>query len=179
MGNTQKLIEACVRNDPESWVKMWQMVESAGVYPVQRLLQNQGLGLELADDIAQEFYLWLRSNNFKYLREFQGQSFSQLRVYLRSGMVHFALNFRRKMTRMRRVEAEAQRMAPRPEREPTEEQTRFAVREIESLMSDKDRARFAQLMETDSTAMDVGGRSARTNRRWREELLRKYGHKAI
>ncbi len=66
---------------------------------------------------------------------------------------------------------------------PTEQQIDSARQELESLMSAQEREKLHAVSEDDTSpgvgpqpsSADGGPVSARTIRRWREELLRKYG----
>jgi DNA-directed RNA polymerase specialized sigma24 family protein len=181
------LIDRCSQNDPEAWAGLWEIVSSAALYPIRRLLQHQGIGLELADDVMQEFYMYLLQKDMEPLRAFVGESMPQFRVYLRTLAVHFTLNAMRKFMRVRRQDEKAALGAPLPDRTgPTEQQIELTMRELESLMSDKDRSRLARLLcieslpeANDSEVDPLNTRSGRTIRRWQEELYRRYGRRVI
>jgi DNA-directed RNA polymerase specialized sigma24 family protein len=186
MMTVRDLIDGCRGDDPEAWAMLWEVVSSAGLYPIRRLLQRQGLGLELADDVMQEFYFYIREGDLHHLRAFRGQAMPQFRAFIRTLAIHFALNTLRKMKRLRRQEAEAARAASPPDRSgPTARQIRSAMQELTSLMSDDDRAKVLQLLGDtalvdefmQAETSDPSRRSRRTLRRWREELYRKYARR--
>jgi DNA-directed RNA polymerase specialized sigma24 family protein len=186
--HVRDLIDRCCNNDPEAWATLWEIVSSAALYPIRRLLHRQGLGLELADDVMQEFYLHIREDNLRHLRSFRGDAMPQFRAFIRTLAIHFALNTLRKVKRMQRLEDEVARTASRPDRSgPTASQIRRAMQELASLMSHADRAKVLQLLRDqsllDDTLLNIldktepahsSPRSRRTHRRWREELYRKY-----
>jgi DNA-directed RNA polymerase specialized sigma24 family protein len=180
------LVDGCRGNSPEAWAKLWEVVSSAAGYPIRRLLQQQGLDLELADDVMQEFYLHLRKNDLHHLRSFRGQTMAQFRPFIRTLAIHFALNTLRKIKRIQHLEEKAAHAALAPDRAgPTARQIRSALRELTSLMSNDDRAKLIQLLcdktliDQCSEASDVSPRSTRTRRRWRDELYRKYHRRII
>jgi hypothetical protein len=176
------LIDGCVRYDPEAWAQLWEIVSSAVLYPIRRLLQNHEIGLELADDVMQDFYLFLREKNLEHLRAFQSETMPQFRVYLRTLAIHFTLNSMRKMKRMQREEARALLDTPPPDRTgPTERQIESTMRELESLMPEKDRTKLAKILHMNSLdeARLSATRSSRTDRRWKRELYRRYGRRVI
>lgn len=170
----RELIDRCCKNDPEAWTELWGIVESAALYPVRRLLQNQRFAIDWAEDVMQDFYLFLQQEDFHHLRTFHGQSMSQFRVYLRTSAIHFTLNTTRKMKRLQRTETKAFRDAPITDRNgPTEEDVGSKLRELESLMEERDKSRFEEIL---SGAVEG---SERTYRRWRRDLYRKYSHRVI
>jgi DNA-directed RNA polymerase specialized sigma24 family protein len=184
--NVRELIDGCCGNDPTAWAALWEIVSSAALYPIRRLLQRQGLGLELADDVMQEFYLYIRQEDLKQLRSFRGQAMPQFRAFIRTLAVHFALNAMRKLKRIRRQEDEAARFATPPDRSgPTANQIRSTMQELTALMPNDDRLKVLQILDDKSLADELrsevgcntGPRSRRTERRWREELFRKYARR--
>jgi DNA-directed RNA polymerase specialized sigma24 family protein len=181
--SVRELIEHCGRNEPEAWAELWEVVASAALFPIRRLLQRQGFGLELADDALQELYVYLREDDLQHLRAFRGDSIPQFRAYLRTLAIHFTLNLIRRIKRVQRLEAEALRSASLPDRTgPTEHQIELALRELESLMSETERVQLRCALEAgeelepgERAELSSAARSLRTYRRWRETLYRKYG----
>ena len=110
----QDLIDQCSKNDPEAWARLWEIASSAALYPIRRLLQHHGIGLELADDVMQEFYVYLLERNMENLLAFRGEAMPQFRVYLRTLATHFTMNAMRKIMRIRRQEAKAARRTQIP-----------------------------------------------------------------
>jgi DNA-directed RNA polymerase specialized sigma24 family protein len=152
------------------------------LYPIRRLLQNHDFGLELADDVMQDFYLFLRANDLEHLRAFQAETMPQFRVYLRTLAIHFTLNSIRKIKRMRREEARVLLEAPPPDRTgPTEQQIESIMRELQSLMPEKERAKLAKILHMNSLeeARLSKPPSSRTYRRWKREIYRRYGRRVI
>jgi DNA-directed RNA polymerase specialized sigma24 family protein len=177
------LIEGCCDNDSNAWATLWEVVSSAALFPIRRLLQRQSLDMEFADDVMQEFYLYIREDNLHHLRSFRGHSMAQFRAFIRTLAVHFALNTLRKIQRLRRKEDEAARAVSRPDRGgPTAHQIQTAMQELTSLMSAADRAKVLQLLDKNvpadvSSESNDARKSKRTERRWREELYRKYARR--
>ena len=184
----RELIDGCCRNEPEAWANLWEIVSSAVLYPIRRLLQHQAIGLELADDVMQDFYLYMRERDLEHLRAFRGEAMPQFRVYLRTLAIHFTLNYMRKIKRERYQEAQALRDTLPPDRDgPTERQIESTMRELESLMPEKEREKLIDLLRADYLDPDLASseiesatsRSRRTYRRWKDELYRRYGRRVI
>src|SRR5262245_3059969 len=182
----RQLIDGCINNDAEAWALLWQVVSSAALCPIRRLLQRQHLSLELADDVMQEFYLYIRKDDLHHLRAFRGQAMAQFRAYTRTLAVHFALNMLRRMKRIQRQEDKAARAVALPDRTgPSARQIQSALQELTSLMSEDDLAKVRHLLG-DNTLLNLTGptdasdsspKSGRTQRRWRKELYRKYARR--
>jgi DNA-directed RNA polymerase specialized sigma24 family protein len=179
------LIDRCSKNNPEAWAQLWEVASSAALYPIRRLLQHHSIGLELADDVMQEFYVYLLERDMENLRAFRGEAMPQFRVYLRTLATHFTMNAMRKIMRIRRQEAQAALGAPLPDRTgPTERQIELTMEELESLMPEKERLRLTEILRVGSLdeatlESEAETRSSRTYRRWKDELYRRYGRRVI
>jgi hypothetical protein len=182
MTPVHELLSRCASHDDEGWTELWRIVESVSLPPIQRQLYAHGLDVSLADDVLQELYLYLQAGSLKRLRLFRGTCDPQFRAYLQTIVIRFTKRVLRRWCRARRREAAALRDNARPSPGgPTDSQLQQALRELMSALPKPDRIK----LRTVSHCRDLLGEGgtlersgtdvpARTARRWRNELYRKY-----
>lgn len=184
--NVRQMLERCADRDGVAWMKLWMFVEEAGLPPIRRLLETRSLDGALAEDVLQEFYLFLLQRDLGPLQTFSGTDPMQFHAFVRTVVVHFALNVLKKLQRQHR---RVQHMS-RPEElastaiqaGPTSWQISQAIRELEFAMTPEDRAKWRLIQahwnvhETQNAATLArnSAPSDRTFRRWSLQLFRKY-----
>ncbi|MEW4566225.1 hypothetical protein AB1L88_00010 [Tautonia sp. JC769] len=163
----------------------WPIVERAATMALRRFQQSRRLDPNDAHDLIQDFWLHVIANQEAIFRTFRGTTDAELGRFTWVLADRFARRWHWRVRRRRAREAEALRGCPAPEREgPVEARVALAIHELNTLLSDEDRARLRCVREhldaADVTDRSPGvPRSTRTYRRWREELYRRYGDRIL
>jgi hypothetical protein len=180
------LLKRCTEKlkDDTAWLKLWNIVHSAVLFPVTKLLQQRGYAKGWVADVLQDLYLHLQENSWARLEAFHGTSEGELRDFLRQIAIRFANDWVQREQRHLKHEAQALHGAAPPTRDgPTEQQIENARKEVESIMTAAEREKLHAVSgqdsspsgDPDTSASPAKRVSTRTIRRWRDELLRHYG----
>jgi len=168
-------------------VEVWEMIETAASGVLRGCLTASRLDPSHGEDLRQELFLHLFGVESSCLDVFRGESAAEFSGFIRTIASRFARRYLRRL-RMRHIrEYEAIRRRPLPQSGgPSEMQLRSAIAELEMLMPDVDRARLRILRARDGGSDGTGAapecrhdRSSRTQRRWAEDLKRRYADRVI
>jgi hypothetical protein len=101
------LLKRCTEKhkDDTAWLKLWNIVHSAVLFPVTKLLQQPGYAKGWAADVLQDLYLHLQENSRARLEAFHGTSEGELRDFLRQIAIRFANDWVRREQRHLKYEA--------------------------------------------------------------------------
>ena len=167
-------------------MELWDLVKDAAGVSIHRMLRSRGLDALLAEDLLQEFFIYLKAHDLRLLRGFQGTCEPQFRAFLRIAASRFALRTLRVWQRNQRREIAAWTAAPPLRAGPTEEQIRQAVGELESVITSEDREKLRMISECpDLLPEEVEAEkhrpaaAPRTLRHWRGELLQRYAGRLV
>jgi hypothetical protein len=179
----RKLIDSCIRKDQDSWDLLWRMVLEGSRPTVERILWSHGLPRSLRDDVFQNMYIYMQSNNFRRLEIFRGESDAEFRAFSRSIARRFATKLAGRWRREHAEEREALRVKPESDRcGLSEMQVRSAYEEIVGRMTAKDRKRLVHVLAASRAPGDGRPSGAeprpnvpsRTIRHWSERIIRVY-----
>src|SRR5262249_2450344 len=110
--DVHSLINSSVRGAEGAWVELWDLVKDAAGVSIHRLLRSRGLDALLAEDLLQEFFIYLKAHDLRLLRGFQGTCEPQFRAFLRIAASRFALRTLRVWQRNQRRAIAAWTAAP-------------------------------------------------------------------
>jgi DNA-directed RNA polymerase specialized sigma24 family protein len=179
-----ELLDRCEHKDPEAWPELWHLVEDLAAGPVLRLIRCWHLDASLADDVLQEFYIYLQAGDFRRLRVFRGTRQSAWKGFLHAIAMRFTLKMIRRWHRTHQEEMEARHHFFRPDRRgPTEKSIEAVLRELALIMPEHDWAKLQWISGCPELMAEIKAEKSardqppalRTIRHWRCELFRKYG----
>lgn len=173
------LIERCCRMDCAAWTEVYELIEENNKRRIERRLRTVGIGMDLAEDVLQELYLYLRSDQGRHLVTFRGSS--------RSEFIHFLCGVARRFTEncvrhwQRTVGREQQVNYPlkAPDRRGgTMQEIRAARLEFEASLNARERKRWVAVLQAEGLAESPNSVTrtvpARTLGQWKQTLYRKY-----
>ena len=89
MDSVESLIRQCAEGEDAGWEELCEVIDHIASVPIRQFLRTSSETLEDADDLRQEFFLYLRRHSARRIRHFRGTSEVQLRSYLRVLVVRF------------------------------------------------------------------------------------------
>jgi hypothetical protein len=174
-----KLIERCLADDGQAWADLWGIYDHIAAQPVRRLIVRAGFDQSDADDVAMEIFERLRQNRCRRLRSFRGASEIKFNNWLVKVAANFTHDWIERRWRQRKREKRALSGLSEPVRDaPTDEELQSLMQELKGVLSREDFDHLRKIAgvtagESPTLGASTGPLSARTERRWKDDLEQK------
>lgn len=170
-GLVRELIDRSAAGDGDAWRALWNVIHGATSWQIRRLLAARGVDASEADDLIQEFYLYLSARSWARLQTFRGESEAELRQFARVIALRFARRclLHRQRVAHREKGAIQARGEVGPEAGPTEPEEYAALERLAEDLDEQDRALLQAVLDPSG----VFPRSDRTYRRWAKRISRR------
>lgn len=155
----RELIARCDGDDPDAWDELWRDLESVVAGALASFARERGIALDLAEDIHQDYFLFLREDPASHLGAFRGGTWEEFHAFIRVGVRRFAQNSVRPGAARRLScaapfdEAISRRV---DESGPGEFEIRVFVVEVVSIMTPRHRATMGRAIREAASTAGVG-----------------------
>ena len=161
---------------------LWPIIEDVTGAAIFRSLAGSGRGSCEAEDLRQDFFVYLLEHASPFATSFRGTSVPELRRYLWVAAVRFARkrSGRARRAHVRESEASARHDVGSPG--PNDAEIALAVAELDAILTGDERNHLHMVLEVarvrdtpdSETTPPCEPPSSRTVRRWGEAIFRKY-----
>jgi hypothetical protein len=158
----RELITECDQGDAGAWEELWETLEIVVTQVVERFARRRGMDPSIAEDIRQDYFLFLREDTASHLVAFRGNTWEQFHAFISVSVRRFAQNhFRGRIAREWNCSVPIESIGGEriDDAGPDEIEIRMFVVEIVSIMSKRHRATLGQWV-LEETSPTEGGKSA-------------------